>query len=228
MYGLEKGINQLATDEMNPKIRSSAITLLNGIIDDLNSGIQIWEDFSKSGKSGANPGAYGGWAGFAIEKKLFELDLQARDKAREASAGKSSLDDPLIVLAYKKLEDEDTAAEQSAKAIEELKNRIEKIYDLISCIKTTKPQKTSSSTSTVKSAAPKSSGKKPTAGKKTANKVKKKAKTVSSSKKKAKVKKSAGKKAGAKKSAGKKTSTKKATKKKAAKKKVSTKKAKRR
>jgi len=93
MRGLEQGITQLANYEMNAKVRTNAISLLNGIIEDLNAGIKVWESFLQSGNVGSDPGAFGGWAGFSIEKKLFEIDLEARDKARAASGGKSSLAD---------------------------------------------------------------------------------------------------------------------------------------
>src|SRR5210317_1002980 len=104
MHGLEQGINQLANHETNQKLRSNAIDLLNGIIGDLNAGLEVWRNFLESGGSTSEAGSYGGWAGFTIETELFELDLSARDKAKQASTGKSSLDDPLVVLAYSKLE----------------------------------------------------------------------------------------------------------------------------
>ena len=245
MRGLEQGITQLANYEMNAKVRTNAISLLNGIIEDLNAGIKVWESFLQSGNVGSDPGAFGGWAGFSIEKKLFEIDLEARDKARAASGGKSSLDDPIIVLAYAKLGEEETVDERCNNAIDEMRNRIDKVNELIGLINSTKPKKAPVA-SAVEQSKPKSkAGKKPVSKKSTkkktsAKKSKKKA-TKTKAKKKAKKKlvkkttkkkvakkKAAKKKASKKKAVKKKASKKKAVKKKAAKKKAKKKKAKRR
>lgn len=235
MHGLEQGITQLANHEMNSKVRSNAVSLLNGIIDDLNAGIEVWEGFQQSGSGSVSsgPGSFGGWAGFSIEKKLFEIDLNARDKAREASNGRSSLDDPIVVLAYSKLGDSETASERCQNAIDEMRNRIGKVNELIEIINSTKPKK-AASTSTAKQSAPKSSaGKKPakkkSTKKKTAAKKSKKKTTKTKAKKKAKkkqVKKKAAKKSTKKKAVKKKAGKKKASKKKASKKKATKTKAK--
>jgi len=221
MHGLEKGINQLANYELDPKIRSSAVSMLNGIIDDLNAGIKVWEDFMSSGNLSSDAGLYGGWAGFNIEKKLFELDLEARDKAKQASSGASSLDDPLVALAYKKLDDSETASDRSQTAIDSMRERIEKIKSFINLINSTKPKKAavSGSAGNAKKVSTKSAGKKKTTTK--AKKAKKKAvKKKSTQKKSASKKKAPKKKAAKKKAVKKKAAKKKAVKKKVPKKKV--------
>ena len=232
MHGLEQGITQLANYEMNAKVRSNAVSLLNGIIDDLNAAIDVWSGFQKSGKLSSAPGSFGGWAGFSIEKKLFEMDLSAREKAKLASAGKSSLDDPVVVLAYSKLGDSESADDRCKSAIDELRNRIGKINELIELINSTKPKKaaaTAEQKPVEKASAKKTSGGKKAAKKKaTAGKPKKKAaKTKVKTKAKTKSKKKAVKKKSAGKTSGKKTTKKKAAKKKSTKTK-SKKKAKRR
>ena len=127
MYGLEQGITQLANHEMNAKVRTDAIALLESIIDDINDGIKVWQNFSGAGASHAKPGSFAGWAGFTIERELFEIDLNARDKAKQASSGRSSLDDPLIELAYSKLGDAQSAAEHVQNAIAAMQDRVGKI-----------------------------------------------------------------------------------------------------
>ena len=143
MHGLEKGINQLANHETNQKMRSNAIELLNGVISDLNSGIEVWEGFVQTGSSNSEAGAYGGWAGFTIETQLFEIELDAREKAKQASNGNSSLDQPLVALAYSKLGDSETASDEAKAAIDGMQSRIGKIGELIELIKKTKPKKAS-------------------------------------------------------------------------------------
>ena len=233
MHGLQKGVTQLANHEMNAKARSNAIASLEGIVEDISAGIKVWEKFASSGATNAAAGSFGGWAGFTIENELWEIELNARDKAKQASAGKSGLDDPLVELAYSKLSDSVTPDEQAQNAINTMYERIENIKQLISLIKNTKPKKLSSP-----SAAAKSSGggsAKPKAGKKAAKKktAAKKAKKKTAKKKPAKKKKSTKKvakkkvkkKAAKKKAAKKKTTKKKAAKKKTAKKKSAKKKA---
>lgn len=219
MHGLEQGITQLANHEMNAKVRSAAIALLESIIDDINEGIKVWEDFSNSGNSNVEPGSFAGWAGFTIERKLFEIDLNARDKAKQASNGRSSLDDPLVELAYSQLGESQTATEHAQNAVNGMRDRIARINELIAQIKNTKPKKVAMASSAPKSSAKaaKQKPKKKKAGKKksAAKKAKKKA-----------AKKKASKKKSAKKSSKKKAAKKKAAKKKATKKKSSTKKAK--
>lgn len=222
MHGLEKGITQLANHEMNAKVRSNAIALLEGISDDITAGIKVWENFSSSGAGNAEPGSFGGWAGFTIERKLFDIELDARDKAKQASGGQSSLDDPLVELAYSKLHEGQTASEHVQNAIDLMKSRIDRINQLIAQIKNTKPKKAASADSPAKSAATKTKSKKKPAKKKSSAR---KAKKKSAGKKPAKKKKAAKKKAGKKKVAKKKAAKKKAAKKKAGKKKATKKKA---
>jgi len=236
MHGLEQGIKQMANFEMNQTIRSNAVSMLNGIIDDLNKGIAVWGEFSSSGNTDAKPGAYGGWAGFTIEKKLWEIELEAREKAKGASYGRSSLDAPLIVLAYNKLEEGQSAADKCNSAIDEMKNRINAIKDLIALIKNTKPKKAPAKEVTQKpmtksKAAGKPASKKSTQKKQAAKKKvskKKKASTKKATGKKTSKKKATQKKAAKKKTGKKKVAKKKVAKKKAAKKKAASKKAKRR
>lgn len=228
MHGLEKGINQLANHETNQKMRSNAIELLNGVIGDMNSGLKVWEDFAQKGSSNSETGAYGGWAGFTIETQLFEIELDAREKAKQASNGNSSLDQPLIALAYNKLGESETASDEAKAAIDGMQSRIGKIGELIELIKKTKPKKASAAKAKPK-AAKKSKAKKKSTKKKTVKKkvtkkkpAKKKAVKKKATKKKAKKakKKPAKKKAAKKKAAKKKAAKKKAPKKKSAKKKA--------
>ena len=215
MHGLKKGINLLATQETNQKVRNNAIDLLNGAIDDINSGIGVWNDYINSGDHSASPGSYGGWAGFSIEDKLWEIELEARDKAKQASNGSSSLDEPLVSLAYSKLEEGQSPTDAAQAAVDAMENRVAEIKSLINAIKKTKPKKPAAAKKA------KSQAKKPAAKKKPA---KKKVATKKAAKKKA-VKKKVGKKKALKKKAAKKTATKKkAAKKKTAKKKASKKK----
>ncbi|MGD8568525.1 MAG: hypothetical protein PVJ39_10585 [Gammaproteobacteria bacterium] len=226
MHGLEKGINQLAEQETNQKVRKTAIDLLNGIIDDLNAGIGVWNDLLSKGIPQSETGGYGGWAGFTIETKLFELELDARDKAKQASNGHSSLDDPLVTLAYGKLSEGQSAEDAARGAVSTMEERIKRLKSLISTIENTKPKKPAAAKKAVKAKA--SPAKKKPAKKKTASKkaVKKKPAAKKAAKKKATKKKAVKKKAATKKKATKKKAVKKkATKKKAVKKKPTKKKA---
>lgn len=213
MHGLEKGINQLANWEINQTVRKNAIEQLNGVIDDLNKGIGIWKDMLDKGIPKSETGRYGGWAGFTVESKLFELELDARNKAKQASNGQSSLDKPLVALAYGMLPDSQTAEDAANDAIHAMGERITQVKSLIKTIQNTKPKKPAAS----KSSASKSGAKKTVKAKTTAKKK-------STAKKNAPQKKVAKKKAVKKKALKKKTSKKKAAGKKAAKKKAPTKK----
>lgn len=228
MHGLEKGINQLAAQETNQKVRKNAIDSLNGIIDDLNAGIDVWNDLLSKGIPQSETGGYGGWAGFTIETKLWELELDARDKAKQASNGQSSLDDPLVSLAYGKLTEGQSAEDAARGAVSVMEERIKAVKSLISTIQNTKPKKPAAAKSTAKKAAKTktSAAKKKPAKKKTTKKkaVKKKAAAKKAAKKKPTKKKVTKKKAVKKKAPAKKATKKKATKKKAAKKKAPTKK----
>ena len=221
MHGLEKGINLLATQETNQKVRNNAIDLLNGVIDDINSGIGVWKNYINNGDHSATPGSYGGWAGFSIEDNLWEIELEARDKAKQASNGNSSLDAPLVSLAYTKLHEGQAPTDAANAAVSAMEDRINQIKSLIDSIKKTKPKKPTAA----KKAKPKA--KKPAAKKKPAKKktAKKKATKKKPAKKKAAKKKAVKKKAVKKKAAKKKVAKKKVVKKKAAKKKVAKKKA---
>ena len=194
MHGLEKSINILAAQETDKKVRDNAVNLLTSIIDDINSGINLWNKFLKSGKAPEEKGLYNGWAGHSIERPLFDLELAARAKASEATNGGSSLDKPLVSLAYSKLDDDETAKDAANAAIAASNDRITRIKALINTIKTTKPKKP---------AASKPAEKTPSASKSTAKKAAptKKAETKEkvATKKKAAAKKKAAKKAAPKK-----------------------------
>ena len=231
MHGLEKGVTLLATQETNQKMRDNAIDLLNGVINDIKSGIDVWNKFIKSGGKSAKPGSFGGWAGFSMDNTLWEIELDARSKARQASTGGSSLDEPLVSQSNVKLADGQTDLDCANEAVSAMEGRITRVKSLIDMIKKTKPKKPA----TAKPAAPaKAKAKKPAAKKKSTQKkaaVKKPAKKKATKKKA--VKKKVAKKAPTKKKAVKKKAVKKASKKKAAvkksaKKKVSKKKAKKR
>ena len=234
MHGLEKGINILATQETNQKIRNNAIDLLNGVIDDINSGIGVWKEYLDSGDHSASPGSFGGWAGFSIENNLWEIELEARDKAKQASNGGSSLDEPLVSLAYSKLEEGQAPTDAANVAISAMEDRVIQIKNLIDLIKKTKPKKPAAAKKakpkTKKSAAKKKPAKKKAAKKKAVKKkpAKKKPAKKKVAKKKAAKKKATKKKVAKKKAAKKKAVKKKAVKKKATKKKAAKKKAKRR
>ena len=106
MHGLEKGVTTVANEETKQKVREHTIELLEGVIADIKSGISIWKNYLKKNAASTEKGSFGGWADFKIERKLFELNLEAREKASEASRGASSLDNPLVELAYNKLQDD--------------------------------------------------------------------------------------------------------------------------
>ncbi|MCG6968673.1 MAG: hypothetical protein LJE85_02810 [Gammaproteobacteria bacterium] len=211
MHGLEKGVNTVANEEMKKKVRENTIELLNGIISDIKSGISVWKGYLKKAGDSQDKGAFGGWANFQIERKLFELDLAAREKARQASSGASSLDDPLVELAYNKLHDDQTAADAANAAIAAMDERAKAIKGLIKKIETTVPKKPA----VKKAAAPKGTvkkkpakkapAKKAAAKKKAAKKAAPKKKAVKKAAKKAVTKKKAAKKAAPKKKAAKKS-----------------------
>ncbi|MCI0505801.1 MAG: hypothetical protein L0Z73_06780 [Gammaproteobacteria bacterium] len=215
MHGLEKGVNLLASQETNQQIRNKAIDQLNGVINDLTSGIEIWNQFIKSGNHSAKPGSFGGWAGFAMDNKLWELELEARAKARQASNGSSSLDEPLISQSNVKLTEGQNAVDCVREAVAAMEKRKQSIKSLIDVIKTTKPVKAAAAKtapqakSAVKkpAAAMKQSTQKKAAAKKPAKKQL--AKKAPGKQKAAAAKKKAGKKKAAKKAAGKKATVKK-------------------
>jgi hypothetical protein len=198
MHGLEKGVHLLATQETNQKARNNAIDMLNGVINDIKSGIDVWNQFVKSGGRSAKPGSFGGWAGFEMDNQLWEIELEARDKARKASNGHSSLDTPLVSQSNVKLDEGQGDVDCAQEAISAMEDRIKRIKSLIDAIKKTKPKKPAA-------AKAKGTAKKATTKKK-------------STQKKAAAKKSAQKKSAKKKATKKKVVKKKATKKKAAKK----------
>ena len=220
MHGLEKSVTAIANHEMNKKSRDRAIELLNGMISDLNAGIGIWKDYQKAaGKKATAKGLYGGWAGSDVEKQLFDLNLTTRAKSVQVSGGQSGLDEPLIELAYRKLDEDETGADAAAKAIETMGTRSKSIEKLIGLIRNTTPKKLPTAKAPGKSAPAAKSGAKKAAAKKPAAK-----KTAPSTKKPAAKAKPAAKKKAAKKSAAKKAVAKKAAPKKAAPKKAAPKK----
>ena len=229
MHGLEKGVHLLATQETNQKARNNAIDMLNGVINDIKSGIDVWNKFVKSGGRSTKPGSFGGWAGFEMDNQLWEIELEARDKARTASNGHSSLDTPLVSQSNVKLDEGQGDVDFAQEAISAMEDRVKRVKSLIDAIKKTKPKKpaaakatgtakkaTTKKKSTQKKAAAKKPAKKKPTKKKTAKKKAPKKKAV----KKPSTKKKATKKKATKKKAAKKT----ATKKKAASKKATTKK----
>lgn len=234
MHGLEKGVHLLATQETNQKLRTNAIDMLNGVINDIKSGIDVWNQFIKSGGSSTKPGSYGGWAGFEMDNQLWEIELQARDKAREASNGGSSLDEPLVAQSNVKLAEEQGDMDYAQAVVSAMEDRIKRIKALIDTIKKTKPKKpaaakkaktTAKKATTKKKTAKKKAAAKKSAKKKPAKKAKKKAVKKKAVKKKVVKKAPTKKKAAKKKVSKKKAVKKKATKKKAAKKKATKKKA---
>jgi len=220
MHGLEKGVHLLATQETNQKIRNNAIDLLNGVIQDINSGIEVWNKFVNSGGCSAKPGSFGGWAGFEMDNTLWELELEARSKSREASNGGSSLDGPLVSQSNVKLDEEQGDLDYAQQAISAMEDRVTRIKSLIDAIKKTKPKKPAAAKP--KGAAKKAPAKKKSTQKKAAAKksAKKKPAKKKPTKKKVVKKAPTKKKAPAKKTTKKKAVKKQATKKKAAKKKA--------
>jgi len=215
MHGLTKGITQIANYEANQSIRKNTVDLLNGIKNDINSGIGVWNEFLKKGSANTAAGPYGGWAGFTIEQDLFDLELAARDKAKQASNGNSSLDEPLISLAYSKLSEEQTPVHAGNAAIDAMNDRLQQITALIEMIKNIKPKKQASNEAAKSSTAAgkKKPGKKQPAKKKvTAKKsppVKPKSVKKKTTKKKVAQKKTSAKKKAVKSKAKKKTTSKK-------------------
>lgn len=229
MHGLEKGVHLLATQETNQKVRNTAIDMLNGVINDIKSGIDVWNKFVKSGGRSTKPGSFGGWAGFEMDNQLWEIELEARDKARTASNGHSSLDAPLVSQSNVKLDEGQGDVDYAQKAISAMEDRIKRIKSLIDAIKKTKPKKPAAAKATgaaKKATTKKKSTQKKAAAKKSAKKkpAKKKAAKKKAPKKKAVKKPSTKKKATKKKATKKKAAKKTATKKKAASKKATTKK----
>lgn len=222
MHGLEKGVNLLATQETNQKVRDNAIDRLNGVINDIKSAIDVWNKFVKSGGRSAKPGSYGGWAGFEMDNKLWELELAARGKAREASNGASSLDEPLVAQSNVKLADGQGDVDFGQEAISAMEDHMKRIKALIDTIKNTKPKKPAAAkpaakaktvakkaTTKKKSTQKKAAAKKPAKKKPTQKKAAKKKVAKKAPAKKKAVKKKASKKKVAKKAPGKKKAAKK-------------------
>ena len=216
MHGLEKSVNQIAVQETDKKIRGRVIELLNEVISDIEQGISIWKGYLTTATGSVNNEGYGGWAGFTIEADLFNLHMASREKAWELSKGGSSLDAPLVNLAYAKLKEGQSDIDAANGAIAEMQARIEQIQGFIEIIEITKPTKVKALLAEKKSTPKKSNAKKKVAKKKVV--AKKATPKKKATKKKVAVKKTAKKKAVPKKAVKKKAVKKKAVTKKAVKK----------
>jgi len=218
MQTLETSVMALARHEMNNKTRIQAVKLLQDTISDLEAATAIWTEFAKSA-SGSTDGAFAGWAGSQMERDLYDIHLSAREKLLEVTNGATSLDDPLVELAYSKLMPGQSSKGAAENAADVMKSRIGLVQKLIKAVETTKPVKLK--VAAVK-AKPKAAAKKGGATKKaTAKTTAKKKAAKKKAAKKAVTKKKVAKKKVVKKKAAKKPAKKKAAaKKKPAKKKA--------
>lgn len=226
MQSLETSVTHLAKHETDKKIRARATELLKSCQSDLRKAADIWQNFS-AGAGGGDAGSFGGWAGSDMERQLFDLNLAVRNRLLEVSNGATSLDSSPVVLAYSKLDDDQSSKDFAADAVATMNEHVALVGKLIKAIESTKPTKASGGKETAKKAAGKKTAKKKTAAKKKAAKkatVKKKAAKKKPAKKKPAKKKAAKKKPAKKKAVKKKAAKKKTAKKKVAKKKVTKKK----
>lgn len=211
MTSLDTAIENIAKYTTDQKRRSNVVNLIEGIITDCEAAIDIWQGYLDNPGEAGQPDNFVSWTGPEIAKNLHELHLDVRSKISEIGGTGVDLDSPIIEMAYRKLNSDETGMDAAATAISTMEERIEHFRGYIEQIRTTKPTK-------VKEQAKKAPAKKAVAKKAAAKK------TVA---KKAVVKKATTKKAVAKKTTAKKAVAKKkpATKKKAAVKKKVVKKA---
>ncbi len=206
MKALELAVKSIATSVTDAARRQRSIELLNGMAKDFQAAADVWSGYAKgSGAAPADPAYLLYWTGPQIAKKLFDIHLEARNKENELTAGRSTLEDPVVTLAYGLVQEGQTGPALAKSAVEMLNTAISRVKAFAETIRTTVPKKGAASSPVVKKASAPATKKKAAAKKPAA---KKKAPT-----KKATPKKVAPKKTAAKKPAAKKAKPKKAAKK---------------
>jgi outer membrane biosynthesis protein TonB len=112
------------------------------------------------------------WTGPGIARKLFDLHLAARAKEDEITSGTSTLEDPLIVLAYRKLSEGESGSAAAQQAVATLGACVARLNAMAESIRTTVPKKSAAKPAAAakpKAApAPKAAAKKKPAAKKKA------------------------------------------------------------
>jgi hypothetical protein len=200
MKALDVAVQAIATTVTNPNERERYIGLLDAMAKDCKSAVAVWRKYlDQPGSPPADPSALIYWTGSSVARQLFDIHLACRDKLVALTNGRATMEDPLISLAYRKLDEGESGPQAAQKAVDEMNATVAHLERLKEQIRTTQPKKTAAAKKPV--AAKKAvAAKKPVAAKKSAPAKKAKpkaAKTVKAPVKKKVAPKKAGKPAAA-------------------------------
>lgn len=203
MKALELSVESIATSVTDQVVRQRCIELLEGMAKDCGAAADLWSNYMKqAGPAPQDPTILMNWTGAEMAKALFDLHLGCRAKEIELTQGRSTLEEPIIVLAYRKLNEGESGPAAAQAAVTILNAHVGRLQAMAEMIRTTVPKKAAKSAPAAtakRAAAPAAkSAKKPTAKKAPAAKKKPAAKA-----KKSPAKKSAPKKKPARKKSGK-------------------------
>ena len=211
MKALDVAVQSIAQRMVDPTERQRYIGLLESMVQDCESAIDLWQQVLKQSTTPLTEAAVlMNWTGPAIAKKLFDIHLAFRAKMLEVTDQRGNLEDPVIPSAYYLLKPGETGTSYAQSAIEQARQALLVTRGHIETIRTTVPKKIALAPAVMKNRSKKAVPKKavarkgatkPVAMKKPAAKtpVAKKVVTKPAAKKKALVKKPAPKKAAKKK-----------------------------
>lgn len=126
MNALEAAVDTVARKERDPARRKRCVDLLNGMAADCAQAAKVWGNYA--GKAAtvtpASPAVFINWTGPELARELFNIHLSCREKWNEFTQGQATLEDEMVVLAYRKLNDGETGPDAARAAVETLNARI--------------------------------------------------------------------------------------------------------
>lgn len=141
MNALEAAIDAVVRTTRDPAKRNRCVELLNGMAADCDRAAQVWSGYvsKAAGPAPTNPGVLLNWTGPELAKELFNIHLACREKWNELTEGRATLEDEIIVLAYRKLSDGETGPDAARAAVELLAARADALRAGADTLRTAKP-----------------------------------------------------------------------------------------
>lgn len=147
MQSLNRAVDALASSG-TASARAAAIAELEGLLEDCTAAVQVWQQYLDAPGAAGDRWTIVSWVGPQRVKRLHEINLVARDRimriagsAGPAVARSTTMPDDLIEMGYRQLRDGETGTDAATKAIEIMKERMERLRGLIERLRSAPPAK---------------------------------------------------------------------------------------
>lgn len=147
MQSLDRAVDALVSGG-TASARTAAIADLESLLEDCTAALQVWEQYLNAPGAAGDRWTIVSWVGPQRVKRLHEINLVARERIGRiaAAAGPSvsrsmTMPDDLIEMGYRQLHDGETGTDAATKAIEVMKERIQRLRNLVERLRSAPPAK---------------------------------------------------------------------------------------